>query len=993
MPPVAVPESARPGLGSRLARMNTPGQVVASLAAVFAAYWLYALLVVPLIEPGVEQEAIAHASEQQIQKARQATSVTQHTLARFFPPGSWELDNPAVWESDQAMFVFKPPKRLPDGRLELRWCTLLVFPKNAGERTTTEVQPMVIRAADGAVLQFDQPVAPQNLDFSQRKLIAGQLKGEITIRRAPSKPGADDALTVLTRDMELVQDRAWTDQPVTFQMGRSHGSGRELIVNLVKEPPGKGPRGGAGSLRTLELVKDVVMNLDLGQAVAPSNPTAAPKSNAADSMVKITCQGPFQYDFARYAASFRDSVDVVRQATGPSDVVNCELLTAYFAHDEPTPSATPQAGSPAPSSDAQPSGLKVRVIEARGDPVTLRSPSRKIDIHCRGFNFFPGPPGTTGRIVAMGPGWLQGDMPKDTSGKYLVEWTREFRYEPQGRHEVASLHGGASVRFGPMGIITAKNRFDSMGKMVEEGQVFAWMTVTKPAPMPANTPAAPPGMAEQKWDVDRVTAQGDVTVDAPQLAGSMGKLEADIDRPPPLAPGPAEAPANGPPKTAAAQKPNATERISLEAASVLIKLVPQGQQFALADATLEGQAHLRQLSQPRPGEKPLVVVGDRLHVAGANMPQTTVSVAGRPGYLEAGGMVLRGDTINMEKQANRLWIPGPGRMTMPMEQDFNGKPLPRAQMVDIDWRGGMNFQTQTVSFERAVQVKSQWQVLATEKLVATLTRPVDFSTSAAAPRGKPGDRPQLAAVRTIGPAFLQSRQFDDVGKQTSFDQLEAFDLGIDQVSGAMDARGPGTLIHVGYGSQTTGAVPLVQAAAQRPAAPRTSGGELSYLNVQFERALTGNIKKRQVTFSEPTKTVYGPVSSWDDKLSPEDPQRLPPNSMVLDARTLTVREMPMVNRTGGGYELLAEGNVMGEGPQFFARGQKATFSQEKDHLVLEGDSRSPAELSYDDPNGGRRNARANMITYSIKLQHVRLSGAQSVGVDVLQNNPPKKQKK
>src|SRR5262249_49167734 len=145
-----------------------------------------------------------------------------------------------------------------------------------------------------------------------------------TMRRAPSKPGADDALTVVTRDMELVQDRAWTDQPVTFQMGRSHGSGRELIINLASEPGGKGPRPNVGSLKTLELVKDVVMNLDLGQT-APPNPSAPARPNAADSQVKITCQGPFQYDFARYAASFRDRVDVVRQADGPSDVLNCEL--------------------------------------------------------------------------------------------------------------------------------------------------------------------------------------------------------------------------------------------------------------------------------------------------------------------------------------------------------------------------------------------------------------------------------------------------------------------------------------------------------------------------------------------------------------------------------------------------------------------------------------------------------------------------------------------
>jgi hypothetical protein len=380
-----------------------------------------------------------------------------------------------------------------------------------------------------------------------------------------------------------------------------------------------------------------------------------------------------------------------------------------------------------------------------------------------------------------------------------------------------------------------------------------------------------------------------------------------------------------------------------------------------------------------------------MHVTGANAPQTRITVTGQPGYLEAGGMTLRGGTIEMDKQAGRLWIDGPGRMTLPMDRDFSGKPLPNPLAVDITWRGRMNFQGKTVSYERSVEVKSQWQLLATERLDAMLTREIDFDN----PRGasqQANERPDLAHVRTFGPVYLESREFDDRGMQTSFAQMEAFDLSLDRMTGAIDARGPGTVTHVGYTSSAAPGSPLVATAAQVPPQPRKAGGkELTYLRIRFERAMTGDMNKREVTFSEPTKTVYGPITSWQERLDAEEPSTLGPNAVVLDARQVTVREMPAAVRGQPGvYELVASGNVSSEGKQFFARGQQANYSQQKDQLILQGAGRSPAEISYQSPGAGRRDARANIIIYSVKQRLVRFSGAHSVGIDIPQG--PKEEK-
>ena len=164
--------------------------------------------------------------------------------------------------------------------------------------------------------------------------------------------------------------------------------------------------------------------------------------------------------------------------------------------------------------------------------------------------------------------------------------------------------------------------------------------------------------------------------------------------------------------------------------------------------------------------------------------------------------------------------------------------------------------------------------------------------------------------------------------------------------------------------------------------------------MQFDRDLSGNLNKRVATFSEPTKTVYGPIGDWNEKLNPDDPTKLGPNAIVLDARELTVRETPSrTPRDPASYELVAKGNVTAEGSQFVARGQLVTYSQQKDQLILEGEGPSPAEIAVDSPDAGRRNVQSSAIVYSIKQQHVRLVGAQALGVDVLRDKPPGPPKK
>jgi hypothetical protein len=955
--------------------MARTGQVASSLAAVVVAYALYWLIVVPLIEPVLEERTIARATDEEIEAARNHINSRQRDIASYFPADSWELKNPAIWESDQTRLLFKNLRPLADGSVELKPCTLVFFSKNSGPDTAAPKQPIIMRAVEGAIVRFDEPIVLKSVDLSKRELVGGRLAGPIRIYRNASGPEAGDELEFTTRDVEMLLDRVWTPHPVQFRLGRNHGSGRELEILLSSAESTAGKRGiRASTMRTLQVKRDVKMQLELAGGALP--PGAASRGQrASDSPIHITCQGAFQFEMQTHAASFHEDVDVVwPHGPGEADQLNCKVLTVVF--DPSGAKSAPAAAAPAGGNAAQLSTLKVRVIQARGNPVTVRSPRQGIYARCRGIDYAPGVAGAPGSFLAIGPGIMQRNLPSDPNGTYDAVWAREFRFEPDGTQHVARLRGAATVRFAQMGKMTAD-------------EILCWLTPKNPSA--DDRVAGAPG---DRWQLERVLAQvyqdksaggqGPVVIDSPQLHGTTDRLEAWVERPAAPSGAPVESTAKAPPERAhspaAAQRQKPAQRFDVRGRRMQVKLASTGEQMTVSGVTVEDQAQLEELPSEQRGQRPLLARGNRLVVTAANTEETRVTVSGKPGHLEAGGITLDGQNIEMERKTSRLWIDGPGRMTMPVEQGLDGQPIARPGQLAVTWQGGMNFQANTVVFRQTVEAQSEYQFLATDKLEAVFSRPIDFANPTPSASQRPEDRPQVAHVRCYGPAFLKSREFDERGVQSSLNLVRASDLAIDRASGAIDARGPGSVTRVARGAPN---VLEARGGAAPPAKNERPGDELTYLNVTFQDSIVGNLNRREVTFGNSTKTVHGPVNNWEATLNADSPGGLGPQGMVLEAKQLTVREMPAHGqRKRGWIELEAQGNVVGEGSGFTARGDRLTYSQEKDQLVLRGDGFSPAEFFQEDAAGGpRRESTANELTYWLGLRRLLVTGFKSFAVD------------
>jgi len=992
-----MPSAAASVRSPRTSRLAAARQTLVSLAVVLVGYWMYCLLVVPLIEPTVEEHVAETVSDQQIEEARADITRRQADLAQYFHPGDWEAQGPAIWQSGKVRLLFKTMTPTPDGTVELRPCTLMFFPD---ARPGTKARPIIMRTTEGANIQFDEKIDLKNVDPAKRKFVGGRLIGPIRVFQIESAPGAGDDLEIATRDIKLSSDKAWTAEPVNFRLGRSHGSGRDLEILFSSGKPGE-QQGTlrAVTLHKMRLQRDVRMRLEMGSgplaADAGGQPAAA--QPAGEPPIEITCQGAFEFDMQEYAASFANRVDVFRlNPTGDSDQLNCELLTVYFSRPGSVPSE-PVPNEPVPAQAGNRSAAsQVRLIEARGNPVTMQSPSQAMYARCNGVDYVPGVGDAPGSLSAFGPGVIQGNLPNDPTGKFAASFARELRFEPEGSQYRVMLRGATAIQIGQMGEIKAD-------------EVFAWLSrKPKPAGPPlaqvahqANRPAGRPGgPAADAWQVERVLAQrypdaqaqtqGDVTVNLAGLDATAGVIEATIHRDaagPPAAGG-AAAPGANPGGAGGQNRPrqNPNERYVVAGRKVQIHLVPQGEQMTVAGATIETGAQLEQFNRAATTDvRALLVKGDRLHVTDAQTDDTRVTISGNPGYVEAGGMILWGAAIELEKRTNRLWIDGSGRLTLPMTQDFEGKPLARPQALTVDWKKRMDFQHDTAVFQGAVVARSAQQVVNTETLEAQLNRAIDFrNPDLGSANGQPAQRLDLAALRTHGLTFMESRQLDEQGQQTTFSQMEMRNLSVDRGTGKIAGLGPGWVKHVSRGAPNMN-VPG-QAPAEKPAADDKN--QFTYLHVTFRKGIDGNLNQRKLKFFDRTKTIYAPVADWTDEVTAKDLAALGGNGMSLEAAELEVREMERrPDGKRGWFELDATGNVMAEGQKFTALGERLTYAERNEHLVLRG---NPAELYRENDAGhARHETRTEVVEYWFATGRVAVNGGSlNLSVPQRQNNRP-----
>jgi len=1026
------------------------GRTLRVFLVVLAAAGFYRLAVVPWVEPRLRDASqTIELSPEQAAAIRTRADKRLAALGDIFPEGSWERDDPIMLESRQMRLLFKQYHSLPDGRVNLVPCTLVILPDrnraatdNAGGRT------LVLRAPQGAVLEFDEP-----LDLRQgrlAKLIGGSLRGQVTIRGTATAPDAEDDIEIATRDVELADLEIRTGELVQFRYGRSTGSGRALVARLLPRSEAVGSKDdrgpNIGGVDSIRLDRDVRMRLEglaggllPGREEKPAPPPAdpsAPQPPAAEAApVLVSCRGSLCLNVSANVITFEDHVDVVRTGTaGASDQLACELLAIRMARGEAAPPAAPAQ----PLAPAQPGGgLRPVEIQARGTPVVARSTASGLEargtrlgyeiatrrllldgdepvalvmqgteMEARSIDYCPGPDGDPGALMAVGPGWLKTRSPG--SPPVQARWQKWLRMRPDGAGHVASIAGEADVTIEAQGRLSAS-------------EMHLWLEVerqSQPAP-----PTNRPGPRLDGVKPSRMLARGMVEIDTEQLTARTDRMElwfkhlaaapvAATAASQPGLPGSA-APASPQPGMRSAEQgmPNRGKLVATGGlVRGLVSMSPDGNQ--LEEISLENQVHL--VEQPRSGpglpatgaapEPAIEIKGDQLQLSRATRFDARAVVSGRPAQVIGRGLDLEGPLVEFDRGRNRMTVDGAGRLRLPMAGGMKGleslgmagaaAPPPQpmagppaaapgqtAEKLDVTWQGRMDFDGLTARFVDRVVTSSGATSLKAGSLDVIFNQPIDFSAGGL-DRG--GRRADVAKIACGSGVRIESESVGEDGSK-SVEKLFVRDLVLDRATGDVAGSGPGRLTSTRFGQAPAMAMPGGGQPMNPMPQPAARPDELTYLGVDFQRGMRGNINRRMMEFHQRVEAIWGPVAGWEESLDAHAPGGLPPRAIAITSEVLGVGQAPPVpGQRRSSIELMAGGNVLVEGESFTARSARLTWSEAKDLLVFEGDGRSDAQLFRQLKAGAQPStASAGKILFSPSANRVDVEDARFLDLDQL----------
>lgn len=991
-------------------------RISSSFAIVMIAYWAYALIAVPCIEPAVELNPGSSVVEgSDIPETEDPSKMQLERVRDLFPPDAWEVtsSNIKVLESDRAKLLLQSYRNLGGGKVEIKPCTIVFEYDGSAANEEQRHRQSIILQAPAAILQFDRP-----LDLTQPKeanLTGGELNGAVVIRSDWKQPGPEDDLRIETSNIRLTQHTISTPERVEFRWGPHFGSGQNMLMKLLA---GKPRPGGATSglnidgIRVFELQHVERLHLDLGKdpeklvnassttgpegASRPSEQSAPPSESTP---VEIGCRGSFRFDVTGRVATFRDTVWVERlNAAGPPDRIDCDLLSLRFI-ERPRENPPAIAGRPA-ARRAGSMDMTPERLEAVGNPVVVTAPSENVvaraqrieynilaksimldgnqtvmmqqganEIRARGLIYRSAEEeGRLGQLASQGPGWLRGQSKEKPDQQIEATWQDQLLIERREQHQVISLLGGARLKSPKVGELQAKD-------------IFLWLTET------------PSREVKNKFDHEPhgLTASKDVRFGSSRLSGAVDQLEVEFRK---VADDQGSGAADQGLTAISAQPGQGMGGLAADGAAVQlphqptgvaqpIQLLPQtsAEQAAqshfkvagrrllalvlmtkpepvLSDLTIEDNVEFDETQTVKPDDLPAKIRGNRLVVERAHRPDACAKIigqAGQPAHFEAQGLGLTGSTITLDNGTNHLLMDGPGQMDILMRKDLEGRPLPMPSNLRVLWQQGMNFNGQTARFDESVVASTPGipsQSGMTAFELKSRTMEVQLQRMIRFSDTKNQPETQIEEIRCFGGVTMDSRSFDTRQQLVSHDQMRVTDLAINQISGNLNG-GSGWVNSVRYGSDDALMGPPGTASANMPAKPPT----LISLHVKFQGSMTGNplsrqVQSHQVTFTDQVRITYAPVDDWDAMVTTDDPSRLGPKGAVARCDRLTVFQVPLPASDQRAIELYMSGNAMVEGTTFKALGSSIKYAQAKELLTLEGDGRNPAKVLRQEQIGG-----------------------------------------
>lgn len=972
-------------------------------------YQCYYLAVVPFIEPpSTMMTAVSSSTSDSFEAGADALDKHRELLAAYFPSTHWCFAQPPkTLENGQVLVVCDDYTQSASGELRAPRCAVIFFPRGLQRGAPPPRDAIVLESSLGAVLQMEQAIGGGANAFGRFQF--GQLSGEVTVRSDMRLPGPKDDLLITTRELYMNEDLIRTDQPVDVKLGEHHGFGRELEIRRLKTEKPAGPGGMFGSFEDLVIKHDVSFSMTPGPPAEADSPAGPP--------IRIKSAGPFRIDFGSYKATFADQVRTWQlHPDGKMDELLASTLTLFFTKttrwnadaEDVTPTAEGALGgeslsfepaslealgtpeSPvllkAPSHDASAFGQRLwiemtgrRITLEEGEEVWLKH--QGAEIHARTLRYQLPTEDSGQRLGTMsargGGGWLRAIVDPARPNQVLeVSWQDAMQLirKADGK-PVLVLDGRPKVSLVGMGTLWA----DQLQLFLRE--------------QPIATPAAPvgTGVASLASSImpELITATGRVGIESAELTGKVNQLNIKIEQ---------QAAVAGADAAGSAASPFTLENnggprraYNIEGVTLHMDVVMRDRRPNVRGIRVDGKVVFEESVAAGAAAPPMRIVAEHLRVTGADTPNAQIEILGGGGQngvppqdaeITAGGAEIRAPALTINRGASEALINSPGKLKLMVDRDLTGNPLPAPQPLDIAWQESMQLAGRRITFLGDVQVANASGWLRTRKLVAQMTDDVRFDGA-----GGQGP-PQLEQIECSEGAVAEFEQ-RDISGLISRQHVEVQSLTANQVTGALDGAGPGSIdsVHLSKTPAALLALPAANDGGGGAPAPGLVEAEpqLRHLHIDFVRSVDGNLRTSSVRVHGDVQAVYGPIQNWEQRLTMSPGGNPGPDEVWITADTLGVTEDPagkLSQPPTRQFELEAMRRVTieGEDPRqgaFTAYGHRATYNQVKGLFVLEGDGVTPATIEQQQfPGAPSSPQSAQRIIFNQKTGAVRVEGFQ-----------------
>lgn len=1005
-------------------------RVTLSLLITVAAYQMYAVVAVPLIEPQPDLEGVARQSLGQ--PAEQRLQERLEELSGFFPGRTHLVKNSKMLEIDQATLLFQDYWNLGDGRVLVRPC-LLIFDsrKQAPQRWPTALpNVLILEALEGAIFQFDRPLELRTAKIG--RFIAGQLLGSV-ILRGEETTGLRRDFRLTTRDITVTEHRIWTNHPVELSWGRhrARGSGLELVFKGRTPFSQSSLSDGPMNIERFLLRHVDRLHVDLGalrtngDSAEGPGPEGAFSNASGDDALDVACQGPLIFIPGRKTLTLEDRVELTRLQKGnPTLRIRCQQLVVTFreiaAAAEAATAAVSASGRPSePPRSNRPAAGSARwdlhLVRALGQPVQISFPIWRGELEGEDLRYdattgamsLEGSRGVSGKrdkdafqaqaaqcqvdragnlqaVVASGPGKIL-LAPDNQAEAWRISWGTALSIKAEGPERVVFLDGGATVESSPVGSLRA-------------GQLWCWL----------ETPQKASGLDFAALRVRRFVAQSGVEITSPRFRAKTERLEswikwetstggdgASSQTPGKRAPSPVFSPPQGRSTAEGGQ-------IVLQAGLLRAEFVVQDTGTPGISAVAADGNVIADEMVPEPDVQPIHLRGDHLEISQPTQPTTVFALTGNPAFVAGRGLALRGYQIFFDRGRNLLSVAGTGRLDI--EGEMAGmSALPSPERLEVEWTQGMDFAGQTLSFQGDVRLTSGPRRIRAEALHIELVQGMDLSAPS-----KLGMH-RVRSARAVGNVRAENLELSTDGRVLAKDVLKVAEVNVDLQTGLILAPGSGRFTTIRQAGTLKGALSGLREGGAYAGTPESPAGgsaspqtapladdttlreqktpepsrteELVMLDISFHQALEGNFLQRRIGCRGRVKARYGNVSGWDVEQLPDDPARLGSEGMLLTCQEMTAFQMTTPGQTKAHLELVAQGNVTVEGQSHTARARRLSLDESKTLLVLEGDGDVPAELYRQEYRGGPvQKTTARRIYYWYGTKTVKVDDARSLEI-------------